>query len=73
MTATPDTDNANPTADALVGPDAASIRRWAAKLDASEAQIRDAIRAVGPQPADVEAYLKGSHATTNAERVRAVR
>lgn len=55
----------------LVGPDAGSIRNWADKLAVTEDQIRDAIQAVGPRASDVEEHLKGSRATTNAERMRA--
>jgi ABC-type transporter Mla subunit MlaD len=53
-----------------IGEDDESLRRWAGKLDATEDQIRDAIRAVGSNAGEVEDYLKGSRATTNSERVR---
>lgn len=46
------------------------VRRWARTFDASEQQIRDAVRAVGALAADVELYLKGSRSTSNAERER---
>lgn len=45
------------------------LRDWAKKFDASPEQIKEAIEAVGDQPDDVEAHLKGSRATTNSERV----
>jgi hypothetical protein len=42
---------------------------WAGKLDTTVAQLREAVRAVGDVAADVEMHLKGSHSTTNADRV----
>ena len=49
--------------------DAATTELWARKLDATEAQLRDAVAAVGDVAADVEMHLKGSHSTTNADRM----
>lgn len=49
--------------------DPAELARWAKKLDASENQLRDAVAAVGGVAADVEMYLKGSHSTSNADRM----
>lgn len=46
------------------------LERWAGKLDATPQQLRDAVGAVGDQAADVEAYLKGVHSTTNSDRVK---
>ncbi len=46
----------------------ASLRHWAEKLDATPEQISEAVDAVGNLAADVEMHLKGSHATTNADR-----
>ena len=43
---------------------------WAKKLDSTEEQLRDAVARVGDKAADVEMHLKGSHSTTNADRVR---
>lgn len=43
---------------------------WARKLDATEEQLREAVRAVGNKAADVEMHLKGARATTNSDRVR---
>lgn len=43
---------------------------WAKKLDASEAQLCEAVSAVGDKAADVEAHLKGARSTTNADRVK---
>lgn len=49
--------------------DPAARAHWAKKLDASEAQLREAVAAVGDRAADVEMHLKGSHSTTNADRM----
>jgi methyl-accepting chemotaxis protein len=46
------------------------LKQWARKLDASEAQIKEAVQAVGDRASDVEEHLKGSRSTTNAERTR---
>ena len=46
------------------------LRQWARKLDASEAQIKEAVQAVGDRASDVEEHLKGSRSTTNAERTQ---
>ena len=43
---------------------------WARKLDASQDELRDAVRAVGDKATDVEMHLKGSRATTNSDRVK---
>ena len=50
--------------------DPAACATWAKKLDSTEEQLRDAIKQVGDKAADVEMHLKGSHSTTNADRVR---
>lgn len=44
------------------------LQQWARKLDASQAQITEAVQAVGDRASDVEEHLKGSRSTTNAER-----
>ena len=49
--------------------DPAARVQWARKLDATEAQLREAVAAVGDVAADVEMHLKGSHSTTNADRM----
>ena len=41
--------------------------QWAGELDATVQQIRDAIRAGGADKAAVEMYLKGSHASSDAD------
>jgi uncharacterized membrane protein len=46
------------------------VQRWAQKLDASEAQIKEAVQAVGDRASDVEEHLKGSRSITNSERTR---
>ncbi len=48
----------------------ADLQQWARKLDASEAQIKEAVQAVGSRASDVEEHLKGSRSTTNAERTQ---
>lgn len=50
--------------------DAGARQNWARKLYTTEQQLRDAIAAVGNRAADVEMHLKGSHSTTNADRVQ---
>ena len=49
--------------------DPAARAQWARKLDATEAQLREAVAAVGDMAADVEMHLKGSHSTTTADRM----
>lgn len=49
--------------------DQAARTQWSKKLDTTEAQLREAVAAVGDVAADVEMYLKGSHSTTNADRM----
>jgi Protein of unknown function (DUF3606) len=44
--------------------------QWAKKLDTTVMQLRDAVTAVGDKVADVELHLKGSHSTSNSDRVR---
>ena len=50
--------------------DPRSRERWMREFDASEAQLREAVRAVGAKAADVELHLKGARSSSNAERVR---
>ncbi|KQT12512.1 DUF3606 domain-containing protein [Ramlibacter sp. Leaf400] len=42
---------------------------WARKLDCSEAQLREAVKAVGDEAGAVEMHLHGVHSTTNSDRV----
>jgi len=49
--------------------DAKSRAEWARKLDCSESQLREAVKAVGNQAGDVEMHLHGVHSTTNSDRV----
>ena len=49
--------------------DARSRAEWARKLDCSEAQLREAVKAVGNQAGAVEMHLHGVHSTTNSDRV----
>lgn len=48
-----------------------SLAEWAERLDTTPQQLRDAVAEVGDLGADVEMHLKGSHSTTNADRVEA--
>ena len=50
--------------------DPGACATWAKKLDSTKEQLRDAVAAVGDKAADVEMHLKGSHSTTNSDRVR---
>ncbi len=44
------------------------LRDWAKKFDTTPEQLKEAVKAVGDHAEDVEMYLKGSHATTNADQ-----
>jgi hypothetical protein len=57
------------TTEGAGAPSEQEIERLADELDASPAQIREAIAAVGPRPADIEMHLKGSRSTSNSDRV----
>ena len=46
-----------------------SMHEWAKKLDATPAQLKEAVEAVGNLASDVEAHLKGSRSSVNSERV----
>jgi hypothetical protein len=50
-------------------PSEQEIERLANEFDASPEQIREAIAAVGPRPAEIEMHLKGSRSTSNSDRV----
>ena len=47
----------------------ASVAEWSKKLDVTEAQLREAVKAAGDRATDIEMHLKGSRATTNDDRV----
>jgi hypothetical protein len=49
--------------------DTAALTEWTEKLDVTEAQLKEAVQAVGDKASDVELHLKGTRSTTNAERV----
>lgn len=55
--------------DRIDAQDDSAVREWSSKLSVTPDQIREAISAVGDKGADVEMHLKGSHATSNSERV----
>jgi hypothetical protein len=42
------------------------LRDWAHKFDVSPEQIKEAVAAVGDRADEVEMYLKGSRASSNA-------
>ena len=44
------------------------LRRWAKKFDATPEQLKEAVQAVGDRADAVEMHLKGSRASTNADR-----
>ena len=48
--------------------DDGQLQAWAARLDTTADQIRDAVQAVGDRAADVELRLKGTRSTTNADQ-----
>lgn len=50
--------------------DEQAVAAWAKRLDATPQEVREAVRAVGGQAADVEMHLKGSRSTTNSDRAR---
>jgi hypothetical protein len=45
------------------------LRDWARKFDATPQQIKEAVQAVGDRAEKVEMHLKGSHSTSNSERM----
>lgn len=50
--------------------DKAACESWVHKLNVTHEQLREAIDAVGGNPTEVEMHLKGSRATTNAEKTK---
>lgn len=59
----------DPSAERIDRDDDQALVQWAETLDATPEQLKAAIETVGDLAADVEMHLKGSHSTTNAERV----
>jgi len=49
--------------------DKAGFEGWVKKLNVTHQQMREAVEAVGDNPSDVEAHLKGVRSTSNDERV----
>lgn len=43
------------------------LEHWAKKLDATPQQVKDAVKAVGNRPEDVEVHLKGVRSTSNSD------
>lgn len=62
----------SPDGERIDSGDVKSVEKWGRKLDATEAQIREAVSAVGDKATDVELHLKGSRSRTNADRVEKV-
>ncbi len=50
--------------------DKAACESWVRKLNITHEQLREAVGAVGADPAEVEMHLKGSKATTNQEKTQ---
>jgi hypothetical protein len=50
--------------------DPQACAQWARKFDATQEELREAVTAVGDQPADVELHLKGVRSTSNSDRVK---
>ena len=63
------TDDQRPTPDRIDLSDPAAVARWTSELDVSEAQLREALAAVGDLAGDVEMHLKGTRSSTNADRI----
>ncbi len=63
------TDQAGVQPDRIDIHDSTACAQWAKKLDVTQMQLQDAVAAVGDKAADVEMHLKGTHSTTNADRV----
>jgi len=44
------------------------LRHWSKKFDVTPEQIKEAVDAVGTRASEVELYLKGSRASSNADQ-----
>ena len=49
--------------------DEAQVQACAKEFDSTEAQVREAISAVGTRPSDIEIHLKGSRSSSNSDKV----
>ena len=49
--------------------DESALHEWAAKLDTTLDQLKEAVGAVGDLAGDVEMHLKGSRSSSNSDRV----
>ncbi len=49
--------------------DVRSLEKWSKELNVTEAQLREAVAAVGDRASDVELHLKGSRSSTNEDTV----
>ena len=45
------------------------VKEWAVEFDATEAQVHEAIDAVGTDASDIELELKGSRSSTHSDRM----
>ena len=49
--------------------DDAQLQTWSKKFDCTAEQLKEAVAAVGDCESDIEMHLKGSHSTSNSDRV----
>jgi hypothetical protein len=66
--AIPSNDPHQPTLDI---DDAAQLATWSKKFDCTPEQLKEAVAAAGNRESDIEMHLKGSHSTSNSDRVHA--
>ncbi len=59
----------DPTLRKLDVNDAAQLAQWSKKFDCTPAQLKEAVAAAGERESDIEMHLKGSHSTSNSDRV----
>lgn len=59
-----------PATDHIDLKDADACEQWAKRLDATREELEEAVHAVGDNPGDVEAHLKGVRSSTNSDRVK---
>lgn len=50
--------------------DESTLHAWAAKLDVTPDQLKEAVGVVGDLAGDVEMHLKGSRSSSNSDRVQ---
>lgn len=65
-------EQSNPTGEQKIDlNDKASCERWVKELNVTHEQLREAVGSVGPNAGEVEMHLKGSRASTNADKTEA--